>query len=564
MMKKFVTFNTPASKLFYLAVFFVMASCFVYLFHILQGRWFDWVYFDSMANFIRSSIIHYKTLPFHDPWVCSGNSLLSNPQNWLFSPLILLTVLFPPTLGNLISILFLKVIGFFGCMKYFSQHGISKNLCYLGSALYVNSSWFALHFAEGHVVFRTFLLLPLVFYFIETPFTRKRLFVLFLLLLFLLFDGGIYPLIFSLIYSLIFYLFNPRKAFLGLKFLKKHFSFVFFIFLGLFFISLLKVVPVLLNVSNMKQEQERIVLSTFQMIQVFFHPFLKNSHVFYDTLRFHEFGLYLGFSLTLAFLFIILRNPGFNPRDKKIFAFIVLFFWIGTGIGNDFNPYSIISSIPFINIAHVQTRYLIIFFLLFLILILRIASRINKLPKFFFALLIISNIEFLVVNFNSFEHLHNYRLPLITKTSWHETVEYIPKIYAYFIEGKVSRQCYEPSVQNLYSLSRPMGTFSKQIFLIEGDFKFDPIHLVPGTITVDYQSQKGAKVVFNTHHLDEWIEILNDFPTFNSNGLLGVEVSQGTGRIVLSYWPYYLESLFILAILGILILFYAYKRIFRV
>ena len=96
-------------------------------------------------------------------------------------------------------------------MNYLSQLKVSKEISIIGASLFINSSWFSLHFSEGHISFRTFYLLPWVFLWIETLESKKTLLKLGAIISFMLLDGGFYPVIFSVVYFFLFYATSPER-----------------------------------------------------------------------------------------------------------------------------------------------------------------------------------------------------------------------------------------------------------------------------------------------------------------------------------------------------------------
>ena len=142
---------------------------------------FDWTYFNSLGFLFKSIILEYQRFPVHDPWVCGGCDILSNPQNWIFSPLIILTLLLPPYEANLTSIVLMSFIGFFGMYRLLKFYNVSNWISILCALLFVNSSWLGLHITEGHLVYRSFLLLPLFIYLLLSLESLKKFFFLTLL-----------------------------------------------------------------------------------------------------------------------------------------------------------------------------------------------------------------------------------------------------------------------------------------------------------------------------------------------------------------------------------------------
>ena len=115
----------------------------------------DWDFFNSFGHLLQSIILEYNRFPVHDPWVCGGVDLLSKPQNWVFSPFIISTILLPPYIANLFSLILMSFIGAWGMYKLLRYYDVSDIVSIYCSLLFINSSWFGLHIAEGHIALRT-------------------------------------------------------------------------------------------------------------------------------------------------------------------------------------------------------------------------------------------------------------------------------------------------------------------------------------------------------------------------------------------------------------------------
>ena len=156
----------------------------------------DWLYFDSLSRVVRSSVLAYRRFPLHDPWVCGGLDLLANPQTRIFSPLGLLDLLLTPHLANLTSLHgFAGAAGMYALIR---SRGHDRELAVLGALMFVNATWFGLHFTEGHIPFGCILWLPWVAWALGRCDQRRMLLTLCSLLAFFLLDGGTYAFVFSL------------------------------------------------------------------------------------------------------------------------------------------------------------------------------------------------------------------------------------------------------------------------------------------------------------------------------------------------------------------------------
>ncbi len=458
------------------------------------------------------------------------------------------------------SIILIKLFGFWGTCKYFSFHKINKAYTFLLSSLFVNSNWFALHFSEGHVVFRTFFLIPLVFYYFENLISRKNLLILGALLLFLILDGGFYPLIFSFVYFLIKIFLDKANRDQLFYFVKQNFSFFFLSIAGFSLVSLVKIFPVILNSENLKDIQETINLNSEVYLEMFFNPFKNNEVIIFDYLRFHEFGSYIGFSLIFLFIFQSIKNYNQVKNLIHLLLIMIIFFWIGTGMFGNFNPYQIISKIPIIKKAHVQSRYLILFLLFFILFLGKLLTH-SKASLITLILLLVANVEFIISNQFAFNpNMPNYDLQMITRNKWTRTDFLVHKPSIYYTEGLISKICYEPAQTFTETLHSQQPSYQGEFMSLKGQIFLSAVTLTPGEINFNYSSPKGGDLVLNTHFLDGWIETNLNAKTFEINKLLAVKLPAGEGNVRLQFFPFYYNYIFFFAIVGLFLIIYLMRK----
>lgn len=538
------------------ALLMVLAGSGLLLFFQLRERAFDWIYFDSLALLIRSSLLQYNVFPLHDPWTCSGNSIIASPQNWLFSPLVLLTILFPPTLGNILSLVLLKVVGFFSARKYFLHIGADERVALLCAALFANLSWFSLHFAEGHITYRTFYLLPLAVLYGETLRDRKTLLKLAALFSFMILDGGIYPLIFSLVYLVFTYLLSWTDLRALLVYLRKDFVFFLSALTGALLLTLVKTWPVLQNSGLLKEVMDLQGIGPALLLKMFFDPTSSNNVQVPGPYRFHEYGSYLTISGFLLFL-AALRSP--KPLVRRLIL-MLLFLWIATGWGASFNPYTLIAQLPLLKKAHLPVRYVLLFTFAFLSIIAVSASSI-RFRKVVIALLVLANVEGLVANYFSFPKVgFNYSLPLLTRQHWIETRPVVVAPPVYYADGLVSKFCYEPARKAPVTKAKGDPDYKGEVVPLEGSFELGQPRLIPGEITFNYKSQTGGVLRLNTNYLDGWVETQVGGEAFKDGELLGVRLPPGEGVVALQYLPESYTWTVMAALCGFLLLLFLARR----
>lgn len=498
----------------------------------------DWDYFNSLAMVLREQIIRGQ-FPLFDPWVCGGIDLLANPQNWIYSPLVSLTVIFPPYFSNLLSLIICSGIGFWGMMNLTNQESVFNRS--LISALFVLCSFFSLHFAEGHLVYRTFFLLPWILNHARNPRFLRGLMWIVAILAVMFLDGGIYPFYFSL-FILLFNL--PWHAFK--KVFKTSENRGTLALLVMSFIALLgaKALPVLQVHAERVPESEYSVYSLQQIGEAFYNPHLTNFSVLGDFKYFaHEYSLYIGVALTLLSLWGL---KSFKAHKHLLFQ-IVLFAFVALGFGAEWNPWSIIKLLPFVKHLHVQSRVLIIAFLLLLVFVSRI--KINSRIKT--AFLLVAFLEFFYVSafVNNAAFKERTALPqmknLNSQIVSFESYIRKPEVYA---SGSLSHVCYEPAKNRVApDLRLFLGARSEDLraqidfneIRIKSDHPLDPF-------------------VLNFAWNGGWE--CDGCEAVEKDGLVGVIPTSGTHEVLLHYGPYHLYSSFMLFSLGVVLLAVSFQR----
>jgi hypothetical protein len=468
----------------------------------------DWAYFDSLAHILRLNLFSFFQWPLHDPWTCGGVDLLSNPQNFIFSPLVIFTAVFGPKWGNIWSLAVLSIVGGFGYYLFLGRFGFAKIEKYLGGVLFANLSWFGLHFAEGHIVYRTFMLVPLVIFGFLNPLSKRRLYISFLLLTVMILDGGFYSFIFSTLLIL-------AMACLGIVQIKSLWAllaknrqvFGFWV-LSLGFLLVGRMLPILLGPlkKNLQQDHFNIAFESFG--RILFDPMvtarenLGSGAIF----RMHEYAGYIGV-VSAVLIGLGLYRLRINKRHSLL-GLLLFFFWAGSGWGGAFNPWSVFQKIPLINIAHVQSR---LFFISSLLLIIFVLDGFRQLPKplkpiiFFF--LVMESIwlkSYPIYDFLITQSVPSFDYHLKTE-SIRQTVNYIPKPSIYFKSHMASATCYEPALAPSSVIPSGSPHYRGEIYAEHDPLaRFELLQRTPGRIAFNFELQKKSPILVNTNNLLGW------------------------------------------------------------
>lgn len=502
----------------------------------------DWNYFNSLALITKSYLTRFE-LPLLDPWICGGIDTLANPQNWVYSPLVLLYFIFSPYIANLISIFICAVLGYFGMWKLCENEESKFNRTLL-AVIFTLSPFFFLHFVEGHLVYRTFYLLPWVLHYSRKLISPKEGWILCAILSFMFLDGGLYPFYFSLILILI----NLPYKVLGEIAKQKEKYFVWFLILaGGVFLLMAKAAPVLSVHYSRVPEHEITQYSLRNIFEALFS--IRQSNYFsLEGMQYlgHEYYHYMGVSIVLL-LIMGLRQ---FKTNKFLLIQITVFLWIALGIGGVFNPWSVIKAIPLINHIHVQSRFLVVVFLLLLYFI----SQIKIPSRWKSVLLVLAVGEFLYsgiyINQSGFQEKLNSQDLMITEIYKNQQTYqlYIAKPLVYQ-SGGLSLSCYEPAKNNIKA--------SSQLFLNGGrdlaaDFDFNKIR-------IHSQETINERILFNFGWNGGWD--CENCDVYENSGIIEIKPTKRTNEIMLEYNPYHRQFSLLFFVLGIFFMGVSFRRL---
>lgn len=559
----------------------ILSTYLAFIYHHDLVISYDWNYFNTLALFIKSSFLSYHKFPLQDPFVCGGMDVLSNPQNWIFSPLVLLTIIFPPYLSNILSLVFLSIFGLWGSYKFFKYHGVSFYIALGSSLLYVNCAWIGLHFIEGHIVYRTFLLFPYLIYLFYTSDHYRHFLILCLLEALILLDGGMYTFIFSSYLYLLLLIVDVRVRNALLNHLRNSkFEFVSSVFIFLS-VSAIKWLPVLLsqNLVQVKAVLDFYTLNLNHITSIFFSMFkTNNSIVPYLGWRYHEFGCYIGPLMALTILYGFLSKKISIKDYCREIVITIFFFIVASGVGGDFNPWHLMQKIPLINKAHMQSRYFIVCFIFILLLFALVLQKIEiERKKLVFSLLIIINLEFIVarniIAFDGFEHGYHkdYFNRLIDNTTISVTHQEVNKLHIYYNKNMSSKECYEPAKPrtSVAAIEDANNNYKGEVFLASAGAItsasnkgiFNLKKYIPGHIELDYKMDKEDTIIINTNMNNGWrLENQIDYHLINDNktNLLKIATKKLEGSIILDYIPKYFYPLLLLYFIGLLSFLFGY------
>ncbi len=524
----------------------------------------DWDYFDALVRLTRSSLLAYGRAPLHDPWMCGGLDVLSNPESRVFSPSFLLDLAFTAHTANVLSLAAFGAAGFASGVLLLRHLGRSPLVSAAGALAFLTGSWFALHFSEGHVPFGPFQLLPLVALALLRLEARAWQLVFVALLALFLLEGAMYPFFLSIELALGMALLGlvPLRA--ALRSVRGDPLFVALVVLGAAAVTLPKVLPVLGAVGSMPLGTETTVLD-WRVLRALFHPTQHRLQALGPYGHFHEYGCYLGFA-SLGVIGLGSRR-GLIRTEWRWAALVGLFLWIGTGWLSPVNPWTLVQHTPFLRNAHVQSRLFIILYLGWIVLVTGGLERLRPRPRLVACLVVV--LELLAVHTLAWRKVyagHGARTrpaaataPLITTTEWRSTLPEAEKPGHYDLGGHGSAAGYEPWIPEVFV--RPAGApdYRGEIYLSEGTGTPSLVELSPGKLVLTYEGAVPATVVVNSHSLQGW-EVVGGEAELLPDPLITLRV-HSPGEIELSYRPWYWPWAALGFALGLLLLAGAWSRL---
>lgn len=551
--------------------------------HLFIAR--DWTLYNCLSYFTQSSWLYNKTIPHHNPYVLGGYDIIASPQSKVFSPLTIYDFLFSAPYASLFSLLTLSILGCFGMYKLLCFLKIEKLPALFCALIYAHASWFSLHFSEGHVVFGSFQLMSVVLYFTFNLTKATYKVYLAALLAFMVLDGGMYAFIYSIIVVIFAYIFRLNS--LSFKALIKSVNeqffqsiFALFIFIGL---AGAKIIPLLIIHHDRTSIKENILLDMKSILHAFFNPNqylhlkIPNANFYEYGIKFHEVGAYIGILSGVIILIYLVTK--FQRKYIPYLLFMGLFFWVGTGIGYKFNPWSLFQEIPIISNAHIQTRALfLVYFTLIILLGFSLNYFLNCLNKTtFLAIVFLLTIEALIIPNIAFYKVYQHEESLsnsnvfnsyLKNTTVEKTIS-TPgsgwgKDFELFENKNIaSRGFIDNAVTQGEIKTITDKDYMGEAYFLLGKGSVQVNSYTPNGLVIKIKTNEPSEIQFNTNFLSNWRSSNDKITVYDKNGLLTIHTDKIDEIITLKYSPDYLKIIlpcYIISFLSLLVFFSFRKR----
>ncbi|MRR06355.1 MAG: hypothetical protein EG828_05335 [Deltaproteobacteria bacterium] len=313
----------------------------------------DWDYFFSLYEVASISVFEYHQFPLWNPYFGGGMPLIGNPQAGYLSPIFVLTALFGVVAGLKIAVWLHTFLGMWGMWLLCGHWGIKGPARCAAPVVFMFTSCWAFHLAEGHVVWLPAAFLPVLFLsFLKGLESRKWLLIAAVVESIMFYEGGTYILAFSLLFILVYVAFQssatrcwrPLGAFLYINILAALLSAP----------KLLPVLEALVRSSRHTGSGGGISLRDFLLI------FLDRSQSFNGSLHgfgWWEYGSYLGVVGVTLYIF----SFSLYRKHKPLLCASLVLMIVSLGNFAEFAPWTLLHRLPLFSSFKVPTRSLIVF-----------------------------------------------------------------------------------------------------------------------------------------------------------------------------------------------------------
>lgn len=544
-------------------IFFTVSIIFCYrIFHhfdYLGAKcWDQFAFWNAVP---RVTILQFHQFPLWNPYVNGGNVLLAHPHSPFLSPFYVFVVIFGVIAGLKLQVIFHLVIGMIGMYILVSNYGFALFSRYFAAFLYMCSSVYFLHIAEGHTEWFAMAFVPwLVYYYVRA--CEKKSFILgaviSLSLVFL--SGSVDVFTILLILMPVFALLQSFKI-KAIKPLK----IIILVYLCTFLLCSIKILPMIefLNkYPRFSETKDCVNFSTvIKMIldrnQSGYYALNKDvlKEMFGIRYRWHEYGSYIG---VIPLLFII---AGFFIGFKRYWPFVItgiisLFICLGKGAPVDI--WAFLHQFPIYNNLKVHSRFIMGFIFFSTILgalsfscfeRFCVAGRKKILAIIPFTILLITFFDLWIVNARILDNLSAIP-PIEIKKNLSFTQKYrkinlfedkgsLSSVYPVLLSNAGVLEGYEVvSIKRGDILSVSDEGYKGEAFLLKQKGRVEIEYFSPNKIVVNARAAGPDTLIINQNFYNGWkVKVDNTiYPARNSDGFLSFPV-EGDKKMQFFYLP---------------------------
>lgn len=348
--KKIFSVELLIIPLFFSISFFISLPLLRDLYSSCRG---DWDYFFSLYEVPLISLFKYHQFPLWNPYFGGGMPLIGNPQAGYLSPVLVLTALFGAVAGLKIAVWLHTFLGLWGMWLLGGYLGINGPARFAPPCVFMFTSAWALHLAEGHIVWLPAALIPFLFLtFLKGLDSRAWLVFAAVIESIMFYEGGTYILAFTILFMVVY---TAALAFMTRRFQPlAAFALVNIVAALLSAPKLLPVMELLVRNPRATGSGAGLSLNDFLMLIV------DRSQSFFTTFHGHgwwEYGAYLGIPGIALYTLGLVRFREHGPLVLASFFMLLL------TLGNfaAWAPWNILHNLPIFSFLKVPTRALIVF-----------------------------------------------------------------------------------------------------------------------------------------------------------------------------------------------------------
>jgi hypothetical protein len=332
-----------------IVLFFLLLSfsfCFPLLKDLNVSCRGDWDCISHLYEVASISLFEYAQFPLWNPYSGGGMPLVGNPQSGFPSPIFIVTALFGVLAGLKISVWLHTFLGLWGMWLLGGHLGIRGPARFAPPVIFMFTSSWALHIAEGHIVWLPAALLPfLLLSFLKGLEDFRWLLAAAACESLMFYEGGTYVLAYSLLFMGVYATclsvetrnWKPVSALMAVS-------------LGAVALSAPKLLPVL----DLLGGHPRVIEAGGAISwDQFLGGFIERD----GTLATLELNSYLGVPVVVLYLFSIFRVKKHAPLVlASLFLMLV-------SLGNfaGYAPWTMLHSLPLFRNFQCPTRSLIVF-----------------------------------------------------------------------------------------------------------------------------------------------------------------------------------------------------------
>jgi hypothetical protein len=572
-------------------IFCILSTIFTFPIFYNINNWgiedWDYTFFNHAVP--RTTILEYNQIPLWNPYSNGGQSMLAFPESRVLSPFFSFVLLFGEVIGIKLLIWLFLIIGLFGMYKLSKYYKLDSIVAFLPPFVFLLSSMYPLILTSGMPNLMQIVLIPWAFLFYLKSFQNlKYALVSSLFLVLMLFDGGIYPFIFSLtfigLYSFLL-MFNKRSEAINAG------KIFFIIFIFTLCLGAVKLFPMIEFLNKYPRRTD--ALTGYSLNSLYYSLFNRDQSIgtdwgirafdenmttgekFINSMSYamDENGMYIGI---IPFILFLVGFAFYFKRRKILALSFIIFLWLGFGKTIPISLWEWLHKLPVYDSLLVSQRFRFIFMLClamfsgfgFQNVKNYLSKKITNKQLIQFSMLIILLIiliDLAIVNLPAFkdafpipplsitksvEFYHVSIFPLYDKNGWlnnsqGHTYSSYGSSYVAFLSNIGITSAYQSIDVHNYSVPVDSPYYKGEVYLIDTEGDIHIRNWSPNKIIIDFNVSREGYLIINQNYYNGWKAMgAREYIVEPMNGLLSVKIPASEKEIEL----YYLPSSFIIGL----------------